>query len=198
MKFEILSRLAWFLSKEYAIEFLRLLQVYPSLSASESAARLSIHIKTAQDFLEGLENAGILGRKEIVEKKRPYFRYFLRQDRIKIDCDLKDLIDNKNRVELLNRKVKENKNAPAHFASSSKSKRLSSVSLILGEGRSRKERKISLTENQGRFLFFLPFPTEPPLGVRAVLKKADIEEQNIDEVLDIVEVLRDHKVINVV
>lgn len=197
MKFEDLSHLSSFLSKDYASEFFRLLQIYPTLSASEAAARLSLHIKTAQDFLEGLEKAGILGRKEIYERKRPYFRYYLKQKRIRIDCDLEALNTNENK-ETLKNKINEKKNGPAIFTSSTKSQALSSVTLITGDGRNKKERKINLTENQGRFLFFLPFPTEPPKTIVSLLKKAKVPEEGFNEVLDIIGVLRDHKVINFV
>lgn len=198
MKFEDLSQLASWLSKDYASEIFKLLMIYPTISASEAAARLSLHIKTAQDILEGLERAGILGRKEIYERKRPYFRYFLKQKRIKIDCDLKGLADQKSKEGLLNKKIHEKKNAPAHFTSSTKSNTLSSVTLITGKGRNKKERRINLTESQGRFLFQLPFPTEPPKTILSLLKKTGILEESVDEVLDIVEVLRDHKVINLI
>jgi len=198
MRFEDLSQMASYLSKDYASEFFKLLQIYPALSASEAAARLSLHIKTAQDFLEGLEKAGILGRNEVYERKRPYFRYFLKQKKIKINCDLKELVGSDDKEALKNKKINEKKNGPAHFTSSAKSQILSSVTLITGQGRNKKERKINLTENQGRFLFFLPFPTEPPKAISSLMKKAGVSEESFNEVLDIIGVLRDHKVINVV
>ena len=52
------------MAKDYAEAFLTLLVIYRDVSASEAAARLNIHIKTAQDFLVGLEEAGILEKRE--------------------------------------------------------------------------------------------------------------------------------------
>jgi len=54
MKFEEVSKIANFLARDYAADFLRLLVVYKTISASEAAPLLEIHIKTAQDFLDGL------------------------------------------------------------------------------------------------------------------------------------------------
>jgi len=60
--------------------------------------------------------------------------------------------------------------------------------------RNKRGRK-SLTRNQGNFLYYLPFPTEPFLSVADIIKKAKIEELRIPEVLDIIDTLFDHKII---
>ena len=73
--FEDSRRLASLMSKDYARDFLTLLLVYKDISSSEAAARLNIHIKTAQDFLEGMTSSDILSRREAAEGKRPYCRY---------------------------------------------------------------------------------------------------------------------------
>ena len=52
------------LSKEYAENLFRLLVTYESISASEAASRLGLHIKTVQDFLEALAEVEILGKEE--------------------------------------------------------------------------------------------------------------------------------------
>ncbi len=62
MDFKTAAQLGTYLSKDYAREFFRLLVSYQDISASEAASRLGLHIKTAQDFLEGLTGIGILRR----------------------------------------------------------------------------------------------------------------------------------------
>ncbi|MCK5220255.1 MAG: hypothetical protein KAR14_01620, partial [Candidatus Aminicenantes bacterium] len=52
--FEDVRKISTLLSREYTYNFLKLLMNYRDISASEAASRLELHIKTAQDFLEGL------------------------------------------------------------------------------------------------------------------------------------------------
>lgn len=66
--------------------------MYKTISTSEATSRLNLHIKTAQDFLEGLEALGIVSKEEVFKKKRPYFRYTLIEERIRIEIDLKQSI----------------------------------------------------------------------------------------------------------
>jgi len=65
----------------------------------------------------------------------------------------------------------------------------------MGKGRERTERKISLTVPQGKFLFHLPFPTAYFESVASIMQKADVEESEISEILDIVYALIKLKVI---
>jgi len=88
MDFRTAGKYAALLSKDYAEDLFALLVNYQAISASEVAARLNLHIKTAQDFLEGLEALGVVSKEEVLEKKRPYYRYILQQTRLVIDIDL--------------------------------------------------------------------------------------------------------------
>ena len=84
MNYENAARLGAILSKDYAEDFFRLLVNYQDISASEAASRLSLHIRTAQDFLENLTELEVVKKTEVFEKKRPYFRYTLVQTKLKI------------------------------------------------------------------------------------------------------------------
>ena len=88
MNFAEAAKLSNYLAKDYAEDFFALLVNYRNISASEAASRLGLHIRTAQDFLEGMTSLGILSQEEVYEKKRPYFRYTLLTDRIQMDLDL--------------------------------------------------------------------------------------------------------------
>lgn len=195
MDFQEASRLGSLISKEYAPDFMRLLVSYSDISASEAAARLGLHIKTAQDFLEGLHGQGIVSKKEVFERKRPYFRYSLARRHITIDVDLGELYDEAAGRKTLGWRVREKKNSGVLFKTAPKSRRISSVTLFTGTGRSRREKKLSLTESQGLFLFHLPFPTEPYRAVGEIIGTSGIDVAHIPEILDIVGILDRHGII---
>jgi len=199
MEFLTLSKLAGLLSKSFAREFLRVLMMYKSISASEAASRLDLHIKTAQDFLEGLEELGIVSKEEVFEKKRPYFRFTLLQEKLRIEFDLNQLIDTEKKTSELDFiHIKERKDSNCMFKTSPKTGALSTVSFYVGEGREKEERKINLTESQGRFLFHLPFPTEAIQSIQWILNKAEIDSSYSKEILDMVYFLGDHGIIEIV
>ena len=91
MDFKEAAKLGTFLSKDYAEDLFTLLVNYKDISASEAASRLNLHIRTAQEFLEAMTSLGILAKEEVYEKKRPYFRYSLKKQRITMDLDLAHL-----------------------------------------------------------------------------------------------------------
>lgn len=77
--------------------------IHKDISASEAASRLNLHIKTAQDYLDELSNLSITDKREVIEGKRPYFRYTLIKKRIKLDFDLNSLYDNSKEQKHLNK-----------------------------------------------------------------------------------------------
>ena len=195
MDFKTASQLGSLISKDYAENFFKLLVIYQDISASEAASRLNLHISTAQDFLEGLNSQGIVSKKEVLEKKRPYFRYSLKKKALTITIDFAALYDKQAHQDRLKWPIREKKNSGAIFKKFSKSDYISAVHFFTGKGRTRIEKKINLTRNQGNFLLYLPFPTEPFLSVADIIKKAKIKESNVPEVLDIIAALLKHKII---
>jgi len=191
MDFQNAAALGSCLSKDYAEDFFELLVNYQDLSASEVASRLGLHIRTAQDFLEALASLGIVERHEVFEKKRPYFRYTLKTRRITLDLDLA-LVRRPRIVGDLARRIREKANSGARFSMARSGDRISQVAFSTGEGRERKEHKISLTDPQGMFLYHLPFPNAEPLAIADILRKASVNEKLAPEVLDIVDVLIRH------
>ena len=188
MEYKIAAQLSTYLSKDYAEEFFKLLVNYQDISASEAASRLSLHIRTAQDFLEGLTTLGIVNKTEVHEKKRPYFRYELVTKKIKIEVDLTEF-EKENPGEGLARLVREVKNDGANFAISRSGDSFSSITVWEGDGRERKVKNISLTTPQGKFLFHLPFPQARPLSIADVMEKAGVELDYSTEIQDIVDEL---------
>ncbi len=194
MDFDTAAKYATLLAKDYAEDIFALLVNYQAISASEVAARLNLHIKTAQDYLESLADLGILEKEEVLEKKRPYFRYSLKETRILLDIDLMQ-VKREPTHNNLSVPIRERANAGARFAAARNDDTIASVTIWSGEGRNRHERKIKLTSPQGKFLYHLPFPKTSPLSVAEIMQKAGIDESLAAEILDLVQLLDKYNVI---
>jgi len=183
------------LSRDYAGPCFRLLMNYRSISASEAASRLGLHIKTAQDFLDGLSDLGMVKKKSVREDKRPYFRYSVSRDYIRLDLDLSEFVFVSDQI-IRGIKIREAKGSGAVF-SEGKGHSLRSVTVYSGEGRKRVPNRISLTQLQGKFLFYLPFPTQEPETIKTIAVKAGLEnmEKCYLEIFDIVQLLINYGVI---
>src|SRR4030043_927588 len=188
MDFHTAAKYASLLSKEYAEDIFMLLVNYQAISASEVATRLNLHIKTAQAFLEALEQLDILSKEEVLEKKRPYYRYTLKRTRLLIDIDLMQVKQEPSQNSLSSR-IREKENAGARFTVARSDDYITGVTIWTGNGREREERKIKLTAPQGRFLYHLPFPKADALTVDEIMKKAGIDENLAPEILDLVQLL---------
>ena len=197
MDFEKAAALSSYLAKDYASEIFRLLVNYQDISASEAASRLGIHIRTAQDFLDGLAEHGIVEKTEVHERKRPYYRYNLAVQEISIQVDLSEF-ENEHPGEGLDRMIRERKNASSNFSIARSGDHFSAVTIWEGMGRERKERKISLTTPQGKFLFHLPFPQARPMSIAEIMEKAGVEQEYSAEIQDIVGELERSDVIEIV
>jgi len=93
--------------------------------------------------------------------------------------------------------IRERKKSGAIFTTARGGDRLSAVTVWLGEGRDRKERRINLTNAQGSFLFHLPFPNADPMSPEEIMEKAGVEDSYAPEVRDLVEVLVEGGVIEI-
>ncbi len=196
MDFHTAAKYASLLSRDYAEDVFKLLVNYQAISASEVATRLNLHIKTAQDFLEALEQLGVLSKEEVLEKKRPYYRFTLVQTRLVIDIDLMQAKRQPSQNSLAS-PIREKENAGARFSVARSDDYITSVTIWTGNGRERQERKIKLTTPQGRFLFHLPFPNAEPLTVDEIMQKAGIEPNLAPEIMDLVQLLEKYNVIEI-
>jgi predicted transcriptional regulator len=194
MDFKKAAQLGSLLAKVYAEDIFDLLVNYQAISASEVAARIDLHIKTAQDFLEGLSELGIVSKEEVLEQKRPYFRYELKTERIFLEIDLKQIKRDAN-ASSLSQPIRERENAGARFSVARSKDFITGVTIWTGEGRERQERKIKLTLPQGKFLYHLPFPKAEPLAVDVIMRKAGIEAALAPEIIDLVQLLEKYHVI---
>jgi len=195
MDFKRAAILGSYMSKDYAEDLFRLLVTYQDISASEAASRLGLHIKTVQDFLEAMASLDILSKKEVFEKKRPYYRYALTTRTIDMHIDLNPLFDVQKGEARSRQKIREKSNAGVRFSTSRDGQYISHVTMWIGQGRNRKERRINLSIPQGKFLFHLPFPSAKPMEIAEIMTKAGVEEAHSSEVHDIVKELVEFGVI---
>ena len=185
MDFKTASQLGSLLAKDYAEDLFGLLVNYKNISASEAASRLNLHIRTAQDFLEALTELDILESEEVYEKKRPYNRYTLKTSHITIEIDL-GAIKKEHQPGDLALPIRERVNTGANFSLARNGEAIGHISVWTGEGRDRRERRISLTTAQGKFLYHLPFPKAVFLSVAEIMHKAKVNQEFTLEILDIV------------
>jgi len=196
VNFKDAAKLGSCLSKDYAEDLFRLLATYESISASEAASRVNIHIKTTQDFLEDLYGLGILDREEVYEGKRPYFRYRLKVKQLSIQINLEPFSGDEPVTDTrLKLKIREKRNTGVRFTTSRSNDYISNVVIWVGDGRDRTERKINLSLPEGKFLFHLPFPTADFLQIKDIMMKAGIDDANTPEIVDIVNVMIEFGVI---
>ena len=194
MDFKKAAIISNYISKDYAEKIFKLLMAYQDISASEAASRLDMHIRTVQEFLDTMSLFNIIDKKEVFEKKRPYFRYSIKKKKIEIIIDL-DKEFAKSNDHKFEYKIREMKNSGAKFSVARNGEYFSTLTIWIGDGRDGKERKINLTIPQGRFLYYLPFPDTDPLSVDEIMQKADNKAMNKPEIVDIINELHDLNII---
>lgn len=195
MKFEQAAKLGLYISKSYSKDVFRLLNNYHDISASEAASRLGMHIQTVQDFLEAMVELEILSKKEVIERKRPYFRYTLLKKRLVVEIDLERELNEDQKGSLDQSRVREKKNAGVRFSMARNGPYFSTISIWVGKGRERSEKKINLTTAQGKFLYNLPFPDGEFLSLEEIRVKAGVEPDHLPEIKDLVEELIQFRII---
>lgn len=195
MDFKTLARTSTLLAKPFAEEFMRLLVVYKSISASEAASRLDLHIKTAQDFLEQWHLLGYLSKQEVFERKRPYYRYSLKNTELSLQFNWNNLYTPVNSANKLKQKIREKINSAANFTIAGNNTYISAVTVFIGEGRQRKEHKLNLTNAQGKFLYHLPFPTAKAESIAQIVNSASLKSEHIEEIYDMILLLKKFDII---
>ena len=194
MDFKKAAILCNYISRDYAETIFKFLVSYQDISASEAASRLNMHIRPIQEFLEVMVEYDIIEKKEVYEKKRPYYRYAIKKKKIEIMIDLEEVFAKEN-GQAKGFKIREIKNSNAKFSMARNGEYFSTLTLWNGNARTGKEHKINLTIAQGKFLYYLPFPDAKALTVDEIILKADINVLNKPEILDIIEELFEKQVI---
>jgi hypothetical protein len=197
-RFEDIKLISNLISREYAEGMFRLLAGYDGISASEAASRLDIHIRTAQDFLESLLSLGIVSKSEVLESRKPFFRYSIAEPKIDLKFDIHAFAHRGEFSIGTGHLVIEKNNEAVSLNYSEKEQRITSVTQLSGRGRDKKLRRISLTPVQGKFLYFLPFPTAKPESVASLMQKAGLPDVHLPEIYDIISILLDFDAIKLI
>ncbi len=194
MDFKKAKTISNYLSRDYAESIFRFLVNYKDISASEIASRLNMHIRPIQEFLEAMVSYEIVEKKEVYEKKRPYYRYSINKNKIEIVINLDEVFKDETGLNS-NFRIREIKNSIAKFSIARNGEYFSAITIWNAKKRDSKEHRINLTTAQGNFLYYLPFPDAEPLTVDELMNKAKIQATDKAEILDIIEVLFTNSII---
>jgi len=174
-----MERLFEILGKKQTSAILVYLHRHPDSTASEIASALGIHIATAQKYLEGLEEGGILASRERPSKPRTAREYWLTDTRFTLELDVVQLAKEEEQRERYPRltftMVRERARPDVAYEWDDADKRITAVLFFRKGVRRRMERKLSLSKEEGRFLWNVPFQSERPKSVSEVLWAAGLK-----------------------
>ena len=195
-----IKRLSNLIGKEYTGKILNILFQNPYKSASEVAKILNIHIATAQSYLEELEKFNIISFRTHKVGTRPYKEYFPIKSQIKIEIDLNKAseINIKNRQYFEKRLIREKKDLNVLYDIKQNESKIIKVYIHDDSERKRIKYSLDLNDIEGKFMWFIPFPSENPCSILDICKKAEINEYNLKHIKDFVEKLYDHNLIDIV
>jgi hypothetical protein len=191
------------LGKEHALPILQALFVRGWMSASEVANDISVHISTAQAYLEAMRAQGLLesrerpGRKGLVE-------YSILDGSIQVDIDIGNMVQDQaktafDRAGLL--KIRERKGAPVSYEWDEAQRTILSLNIMKRSkafGRVGVARSIKLTQAEGRFLWHLPQATEDRKTVVQIAQEAEISNPfDMIRIVELVEMLAMEKILDV-
>ncbi len=168
------------LGKKQAFTILAYLHRHPYSTASELAAALGIHIATAQKYLEGMTEGGILQARERPSKPRTAWEYWLPETKIRLEIDVEALVKaEENRKGASGRLatlfIREKARPDVAFEWDDSGKRITAVLFFKKGLRRRLERKLGFSKEEGRFLWHVPFQSEKFRNVAEVLSEAGLE-----------------------
>lgn len=192
-----IALLGTLLSKKYARSMFELLKAYKDISASEASSRLGLHVQTIQEFLDGTADLGLSEKYEVTERKRPYFRYKLIKNNLNLKFIVDEFIGSDNDEKPQEYLLREKKNPGTQFTIARSGNYFSTVSVMIGSGRERKQRKINLTTAQGKFLYFLPYPDADPLPLQVILEKSGVDKVHRKEIENLIKDLEELKVLEI-
>jgi predicted transcriptional regulator len=189
------------LGKEHAMPILEVLYARGWATSSEVALELSVHISTAQSYLEGLRAKGIL-QSRYREGRTGLVEYALVDTSVTVKIDLKKILEEKSKAARARADVlfiKEKKGANVSFEWDESRKMILAINFMEKSkkfGRVGIARTMRLTEVEGRFLWLLPQSTEAPKSVAQIANEAGITNPiDFIKVIELVEMLAHEKII---
>ena len=187
------------LGKEQASSILVHLLRNPHSTASEIAAALRIHIATAQKYLEGLEKGRLLESRVRPSKPRTAKEYRLRSTSFSINLDIEEMerqaiaeaaaaarAGAAQQADPAAIFVRERARTDVAYEWDDSGKRITAVMFFRKGLRRRMEKKVSLKDDEGRFLWHVPFQSEDFKSAAAVMEESGLrmDDRSVVEMVD--------------
>jgi hypothetical protein len=182
------KRLAMVLGRDMTGRILATLYMAPFQSASDVAKRFQIHIATAQKYLVEMRQCGLLESRWRKSTNRPTEEYWLAKKKFDIEIDL----ENMPRLTELEKKaanifIRQKYSDQVAFDANRNLEKITEILLLDGQESSRIEQRIKLDDIEGRFTWYLPSPTESPMSILDLVKKANLLKTDLPRIMDLVE-----------
>ena len=164
------------LAREFSLEILQELHGRNWSTASEVARNLGIHIATAMRKLAELVAMGLVTDR--TRNGSELTEYGLASARIEIVIDLDSVAKNASKTAgdaARHTLVRERPNRNVLAEADEERRVVQRLSFVRGLRWRTVVRTLELTEDEGRFLFRLPFASEPPRYVATIAKEAGVE-----------------------
>ncbi|MFX1294080.1 MAG: hypothetical protein ACFFD2_04380 [Promethearchaeota archaeon] len=203
-KFEVISKktkkLSNLIGKEHTDKILHILYKTPNKSASEIAKILNIHIATAQSYLEDLEKFDIVKFRIRKEGIKPYKEYFLIKTKIRIEIDLNELdkVDQKEQEILRRTRIREKKDLKILYEINQEKSIIKRIHFYEDIGRKNIQYSLDLDELEGRFTWFIPFPSAELQTILKICEKAGIYKIHQQKIIELIKKLEEFGLIEVV
>ncbi len=166
-------------SNDFVIKILTLIFQKPDKcsSASELASILGIHVSTAKKYLELLHEHGFISKKIANDQQgRPTY-YTLKTDQVVILLDLKTLSETVDyNISVPNVLIREKKgNFPRVQFIFGENKNIESINIRKRTKAHRtRTQHLNLTDDESKFLEYLPHPTMEPCSLSELCERAKI------------------------
>ena len=185
-------RLYTALGREFTGRVLSSLIRQPFQTASELARELSIHIATAQKYLEELRGLGLVSSRLRKAPTRHVDEYYLTFKRLELTLDTGDAESTRRdgAAALSSLMVKESANQSVAFDVDHKEKRVTRALFLGGGARKSVSGSLELSDIEGRMLWHMPFPSEEARPVSDILGQAGLANLDRDAALVAVHHLR--------
>ena len=190
------------LGMEHSIAILEELVLKPWQTASEIAHELSIHIATAQKYLDKLKEVHILDARVRKTRARSAVEYRLVQPNIILDLDMNEIVEGK--AEEAYRQagrtlIKENVNKKKNYEWNEDQQRIIRINILKESSKGRRIeviKSINLTELEGRFFWHLPYASEQPKSVIEICSGSNITgKYDIYKIMEFVKSIRKEEII---
>lgn len=189
------------LGKEFTMPIFENLYIRGWMTASEIARELSVHISTAQSYLESMAKKKLL-KQRLRHERKNLVEYSLINPSIDIRIDIGELIEKKAeaaRKKAENMYIKERSDDKISYEWDEVNRKILTIN-IMKKSKAQKRyeitSRIQLTDVEGRFLWFIPHPTESPENLGKIARDAGITNSfDFIKIVELVEMLAFEKII---